>query len=100
MKGSTGQIAKTRNMKIVEQTKSNINYLQNEYNAVFETLQTISPDLDRSKYQRLDDEHLIPFNLHHLKLNTKTQRISWVWKSSLEILHTDKQIESWNAESM
>ena len=99
-KGSTGRIAKTRNMKILEQTKSNISNLQNDYNAVFETLQTITPDLDRSKYQRLNDVHLIPFNLHHLKLNTKTQRIPWIWKSSLEIFHTDKQIENWNVESL
>ena len=95
-----GQIAKTRNTLILERTKESIRSLKNDYNAIFETMSTLNASLNKGKYYFIEDSDIIPFNLYNLKLNQKKEGIPWIWKSSIEILHTDKQIDTWNLESM
>ena len=73
--------------------------LQNSYNEIFKTIQILDPNMDSNKYRKIEDLDITPFNLYHLKLNEKDRRIPWIWRSYQDILHTDKQIESWSKES-
>lgn len=98
-KNFVGQKDGTRNKKVIERSDMTIKALQNEYNAIFETMCTLDPNLDQNKYKRVEDLDIVPFNLYDLKLNQKKTRIPWIWQSYQEILHTDKQIESWSQES-
>ena len=99
MSQHTGQEAKTRDSKILERTNKAIKVLQNEFNAIFNVLCTVDSSLYKGKYELIEDKDIIPFNLYHLKLHESKKRLPWIWRSSLEILHSDKDIKNWNQES-
>ena len=94
-----GQVANTRNQQIADRAEKSVKALQNSYDAIFETMQILDPNLDCNKYRKIEDLDIIPSNLYHLKLNEKDRRIPWIWRSYQDILHTDKQIETWSEES-
>lgn len=98
-KKSVGQPAKTRDSQILDRSKMAIKALQNDFNAIFKTLCALDSNYKKGRYQKIEDRDVKPFNLYHLKLKEKKKRLPWIWRSSLEILHSNTQIDKWNEES-
>ena len=59
-----GQVANTRNQQIAERAEKNVKTLQNSYNAIFNMMGTLDPNLNNNKYRMISNLDIIPFNLY------------------------------------